>query len=216
MYLKVFLTNLGKYNEGDLVGKWVDIDGSTDWNKELEEIGIDGVQYEEYFISDYDSDIPGIFECFGEYPDFNALDELGEHIHSSDFDEKLFKAIMEAGMYSTPIDVIESMDDHMLYEDVHTEDELGRYCVDNFGMPDEPEIYFDYEFYGRDCRMDLDPDNPEDKYLYDMDDQELGEYFAEDLSMLSKDELEIYFDYEKYGRDIAFDGTFTAEGFVTD
>lgn len=34
-YVKVYLTNLGKYVEGYLVGKWVDVTSDTDWIEEL-------------------------------------------------------------------------------------------------------------------------------------------------------------------------------------
>lgn len=50
-------------------------------------------------------------------------------------------------------------------------------------------------------------------------DEELGHYYVDsilgDVSALSKEELEIYFDYKKYGHDIAInDGSFTSEGFL--
>ena len=50
-------------------------------------------------------------------------------------------------------------------------------------------------------------------------DEELGHYYIDsilgDISALSKEELENYFDYKKYGHDIAInDGSFTSEGFL--
>ena len=57
--LRIYLTNLGKYNEGELIGEWLDLP-CTD--KELEEakerIGIsdepdeNGNYYEEWFITE--------------------------------------------------------------------------------------------------------------------------------------------------------------------
>ena len=49
--------------------------------------------------------------------------------------------------------------------------------------------------------------------------EEIGHYYIDsilgDVSALSKEELETYFDYEKYGRDIAInDGSFTSKGFL--
>lgn len=49
--------------------------------------------------------------------------------------------------------------------------------------------------------------------------KELGHYYIDsilgDVSMLTKEELENYFDYKKYGRDIAInDGSFTSKGFL--
>ena len=72
--LKVFITNLGKYNEGELVGKWVELPVYDDELAEiLDEIQIChddvkyynsvGAPYEEIFITDYEcDDIPE--SCF--------------------------------------------------------------------------------------------------------------------------------------------------------
>ena len=55
-----FITNLGKYNEGDLVGEWVKFPTTADELKKVFEcIGIGqkddfGQPYEEWFITDYD------------------------------------------------------------------------------------------------------------------------------------------------------------------
>ena len=53
--IKIFLTNLGKYNEGCLMGEWVKLPVPKDkLEAVLRRIGIND-QYEEYFISDYES-----------------------------------------------------------------------------------------------------------------------------------------------------------------
>lgn len=54
-----FITNLGKYNEGDLVGEWVKFPTTPEeMQKVFERIGIGqkddfGQPYEEWFITDY-------------------------------------------------------------------------------------------------------------------------------------------------------------------
>ena len=54
--LSAYVTNLGKYNEGELVGKWLDFPTTQkEINTVLKEIGIDGIRYEEIFITDYES-----------------------------------------------------------------------------------------------------------------------------------------------------------------
>ena len=56
-----FITNLGKYNEGALVGEWVKFPTTAEELKKVfERIGIGakddfGQTYEEWFITDYDS-----------------------------------------------------------------------------------------------------------------------------------------------------------------
>ena len=55
-----FITNLGKYNEGELVGEWVKFPTTAEELKEVfKRIGIGqkddfGNPYEEWFITDYD------------------------------------------------------------------------------------------------------------------------------------------------------------------
>jgi hypothetical protein len=74
---KIALTNLGKYNEGELVYKWLDLPFTEEELEETKEaIGIDGVMYEEWFISDWESDIDGLE--IGEYEDIEALNETIE------------------------------------------------------------------------------------------------------------------------------------------
>lgn len=54
--ISAYVTNLGKYTEGELVGKWLDFPTTqTKINTVLKEIGIDGIRYEEIFITDYEA-----------------------------------------------------------------------------------------------------------------------------------------------------------------
>ena len=54
--MNIYLTNLGKYNEGELIGEWVQLPISNeDLQKVFERIGINE-EYEEYFITDYECD----------------------------------------------------------------------------------------------------------------------------------------------------------------
>jgi hypothetical protein len=46
--LSAFVTNLGKYNEGHLVGEWLKLPTDTETVQALfSRVGIDGVRYEE-------------------------------------------------------------------------------------------------------------------------------------------------------------------------
>ena len=54
--MNIYLTNLGKYNEGQLIGEWVELPVSNEeLQKVFERIGINE-EYEEYFITDYECD----------------------------------------------------------------------------------------------------------------------------------------------------------------
>jgi len=52
--IEAYITNLGKYNEGHLRGEYLKFPATTEEVQTLlSRIGIDGVMYEEYFITDY-------------------------------------------------------------------------------------------------------------------------------------------------------------------
>lgn len=69
------------------------------------------------------------------------------------------------------------------------------------------------EAHGERYGLEEDPDN---YYLVDADnDEDLGYYFAHEVGCIDiPDSLEPYFDYERYGRDISFDGIYTSYGFL--
>ena len=116
--LKVYITNLGKYNEGYLIGKWLELPATEDEIETiLEEIGVsdeldeNGVYYDEYFITDYETDFDGV--KVGEYDNLDDLNELAETLEDLDETEKeIVNAIMGEG-YSLE-DAIDKKDDVLI------------------------------------------------------------------------------------------------------
>lgn len=92
--INVYITNLGKYNEGYLIGKWLELPASEEEiQKVLKEIGIDGVIYEEYFFIDWES-IEGIE--INEYSSLQELNEIAETLDSlSEEDLKICQCLMK-------------------------------------------------------------------------------------------------------------------------
>ena len=73
-YVKVYLTNLGKYVEGYLVGKWVDVTSDTDWIEEL----IDIIDVDTFnAILDCNSDFDEAYEIAidGNYTYYDDVDD---------------------------------------------------------------------------------------------------------------------------------------------
>lgn len=149
MELMAYVTNLGKYNEGELLGEWVGFPVS---DEELEEvftrIGIDGKYYEEYFITDYDGIWAGSMN--DEYISIERLNDIAETLQ--EFDEDVLSAALE---YWILDDVLEmNPDEFTLYSDVHNEYYLGYYWIEESGCynlgDDILSRYFDYEAFGRD------------------------------------------------------------------
>ena len=57
---EAYITNLGKYNEGELVGETLKFPTTTEEVQALlKRIGVDGVRYEEFFITSFDGDVLG-------------------------------------------------------------------------------------------------------------------------------------------------------------
>ena len=79
---EAFVTNLGKYNEGMLVGEWVKFPTTEEeMQKVFERIGIGkqdefGQPYEEWFITDYECPIYGVQKMLGEYESLDTLIHL--------------------------------------------------------------------------------------------------------------------------------------------
>ena len=149
--MRIYLTNLGKYAEGHLIGEWVDLPISNEeLQKVLDRIGINE-EYEEYFITDYETDLKGIE--IGEYSNLETLNEMAETLESLDDDEKeVVDAIMSEG-YSLD-EALEKKDDCMVYCDCSDMEDVAREYAEQTGLlesiPENLQSYFDYEAFGRD------------------------------------------------------------------
>lgn len=223
---RAFITNLGKYNEGELVGEWVDFPiTDEDWNIVLERIGIDG-EYEEWFVTDYECNLHGFdWQELGEYPSFEELQEFGELVDSITDVEAVDNAYEYTGDLREAIDGLEN-GDIQFYPGINTDSDLGYYYVDEAygGVEnldrDTLERYFDYESLGRDLDMDsYGEDDEMNAGEYFCGDEgashtEIGEAYVEDVGFDGVQDPDMYFDYEQFGRDMAFDGMFTKDGFI--
>lgn len=157
---EAYVTNLGLYPErGAGAGEYLKFPSTAGEVQALfSRIGIDGKRYEEYFVTDYDSDILGLTDHLGEY---ESLDELNYLAHllekmTSDELEKL-EAVMDAGEYTGSvkdlINLTQNLDCYEFYPDIHDHEALGRMYILDFEAMQVPEHlidYIDYEGYGRD------------------------------------------------------------------
>ena len=164
---EAYITNLGKYNEGELVGEWVKFPTtSEDLKKVFERIGIGskddfGNPYEEWFISDYDCYVDGLYEMLGEYESLDELNYLASKIDELDeHDYNHFQSAMQVSDYTGSIkdliNLIDNLDKYEIYPGVENYADLGHYYVNELGMVDLPDYlvdYFDYEAYGRDMAI---------------------------------------------------------------
>jgi hypothetical protein len=94
MSIKIALTNLGKYNEGELVYTWLELPAtSEELDEAFEEINVaPGSEYEEHFISDYEAP----FEI-GENESLLLLNELSERLEDMNVPESIIVGSYDAG-----------------------------------------------------------------------------------------------------------------------
>ena len=70
---EAYITNLGKYNEGELVGETLKFPTTTEEVQGLlKRIGVDGVRYEEFFITSFDGDVLGLYDYLTEYENLTS------------------------------------------------------------------------------------------------------------------------------------------------
>ena len=163
-----FITNLGKYNEGALVGEWVKFPTTAEELKKVfERIGIGakddfGQTYEEWFITDYDCYVDGLYDLLGEYANLDELNYLASKLDDmSQDDYERFQAAMEIGNHTGSIqeliNLTENLDCYDIYPDIHDHDDLGRYYIeelDAMQVPEHLRNYIDYKAYGRDIALE--------------------------------------------------------------
>lgn len=159
--LNIYIANLGKYNEGQLVGKWLELPCSDEeiFNT-LKEIGINK-EYEEYAIHDYECSVEGMI--VPEYASISMLNDLANELEDMEaYKIKLIEALLESKMI-TQDDILENnydLDDYRfveLDEDIYNKEKALGYALIEIGcleISKEIEPYFDYEKYGRDAIFD--------------------------------------------------------------
>ena len=128
---EAFIANLGKYNEGTLIGEWVKFPATPkEIQKAFEKIGIStndelGNVYEEWFITDYNCNLDGLVKNinFGEYENLDELNYLASKIGElNSYELEKFQIVLEVSDYTGSIkDVInltDNLDKYDIYPDV--------------------------------------------------------------------------------------------------
>ena len=220
-----FITNLGKYNEGELVGEWVKFPTTAEEMKEVfKRIGIGqrddfGQPYEEWFITDYDCYVDGLYDKLGEYENLDELNYLASKLDEMDQGEYAqFQAGMEMGDHCGSlqeiINLTENLDCYEVYPHIADYDDLGRYYIDELEVmqiPEHLQNYIDYEAYGRDVAMDENGSFTDQGYVRDTGDRFCEYYDGERGSIPDEYRVMTFQDdlpeeeKSEWAMDIAFD-----------
>lgn len=154
--MNIYLTNLGKYNEGELIGEWVELPVSQEeLQKVFERIGINE-EYEEYFITDYECD----FYEVGEYESLDTLNEIAERIEELGEEESEAVKVLMSELGYTLNEAIDKVNsgDYRIYSDCDDMTDIAYQVVEECGylnnVPDNVARYFDYESFGRDLGIE--------------------------------------------------------------
>ena len=159
---EAYITNLGKYNEGRIVGETLKFPATTEEVQSLlKNIGVDGVRYEEFFITAFDGDVMGLYDYLTEYENLDELNHLAHLISELDSDEiETLEAALNKGDHTSSvadiINLVHNLDCYELHPGVTDDETLGRIYVEDMELLDGPDNvlpYFDFEAYGRDMRI---------------------------------------------------------------
>jgi len=159
--IEAFITNAGKYAEGELRGDWLRFPTTKeDVQALLSRIGVDGAQYQEYFITDYKTNLEGI-HSFGEYESIDELNYLATLLSDmDDWELEKFEAAVTHGEYSGSVEgfinLTQNLDCYDILPGASDNEGLARYLIEEWGyeeIPERLEMYFNYDSYGQDFSL---------------------------------------------------------------
>ncbi len=149
--MQVYIANLGKYNEGELVGAW--FTPPIDMEEVKERIGLNG-EYEEYAIHDYEL----LFEV-DEYTPISEINRLCEMVAELE-GSPLYDALSDVQGYwfNSLEELLENQDDIIYYPDCDDMEDVARYLIEETGVlgevPSNLQNYIDYQAFGRDLEIE--------------------------------------------------------------
>lgn len=147
--MQVYIANLGKYNEGELVGAW--FTPPIDYEDMAEKIGL-GEEYEEFAIHDYE--LPFEVDEYTPIEEINRLCEAVMELEGTTIYEEL-KEIQNM-WFSNLDELLDNVDDIQCYSDCDSIEDIAYFYVEEGLLGEIPErlqMYLDYSAIGRDLEI---------------------------------------------------------------
>jgi hypothetical protein len=160
--LEAFVANLGKYNEGDLCGEYLKLPATKeDVQALLSRIGVDGVLYRGFFITDYETDIDGLHGRLSKHASLDELNYLASLLEEMDeWDIEKFQAAVElggnGGSLKALINLAQNLDSYYYLPGIMDAGDLGYYYANDLLTPEitgNNKTYKDYAAYGHDIKL---------------------------------------------------------------
>ncbi len=153
--LRIYLTDLQAYNEGHLVGKWIELPISPNkLSQAISEVlsegeSISGTEHhEEWFITDYEWDEVEVFEV-DEYADLTELCKRLERLETLEADQHMAVAFLLAeGLANDFDDAVVKAADVMIHKNKEMVDIAYDLIQDNYSIHELSPIiakHIDYE-----------------------------------------------------------------------
>lgn len=153
---RIWIGNLGKYNEGELIGEWVDLP-CEDFDEVFERIGIDE-HYEETFIADFENDYGYHVD---EYDNLEMLNGVAQELYALDElngEKEIYITLNENGYNHDEIMRIIADYDYTIYSDCKDMGEVAYEVYEQMGKIEEiektlPSYYIDWDAIGNDLEI---------------------------------------------------------------
>ena len=128
---EAYVTNAGRYSEGQLVGETLKFPTTAqEVEALLKRIGVDGVRYQEIFITSFDGDVLGLYDHLSEYENLDELNHLAcllSELTSSELET--LEAVLDSGDHCSSVrDIInltQNLDCYGFYPGVSDEETRG-------------------------------------------------------------------------------------------
>lgn len=228
--VQLYMNTWGNYNEngGDATaigGGWMSLDDALKFTQEHSE--------EEPFINDIDSDIKLPFEV-GEYSAIvPTIERIQDFLDLTDDARIIISAIMEAASadYEEAKDIYDN-GSYVWYEGATDEGALAQAVVDETGWQSVVdgltiENYLDIDYIKEQYEDDVRHELASEMDVYDIDaitdeqlDERLDDIITDLIDGITAEPkiyssfLDMYFDFDSYGSDLAYDYTFTDDGAI--
>ena len=158
--IKIYLTDLAAYNSGYLIGEWIELPlEEAELNEKLQNILKKGGEicneiHEEYFITDFESDILDIDEYSNIYDLNNQAQKLSE---LNDYELKIARFLLNECLVNSVEEAIENIENVTLYENQTMQElayELVEELYDINNLPSLIGSHIDYQGIARDLEIE--------------------------------------------------------------